>query len=171
VRLSEADRRTIAGWSAECALRTLALFEAAAPGDDRPRAAIDGARAFSRGEARERAVVGLAVRAHAAAREVRDAAAISAARSAGTAAAVAAMHAPETLGTARHALGAAMYAALARELSAGGNPLAADAEVRWALGHASAAVRAAYASIAPPRASGSRLGSLEARLDAGLRQT
>ncbi len=35
--LSEADRRCVAAWAADCAERVLPLFEAEAPGDGRPR--------------------------------------------------------------------------------------------------------------------------------------
>ncbi|WP_396327848.1 putative immunity protein [Jatrophihabitans lederbergiae] len=38
--LSEADRRLIAAWAADCAERVLGIFEAEAPDDDRPRALI-----------------------------------------------------------------------------------------------------------------------------------
>ncbi|HKV67788.1 MAG TPA: hypothetical protein VJN72_06835, partial [Gaiellales bacterium] len=48
--LSEADRRVVAAWAADCAERVLALFEAEAPGDRRPREAIARARAFAGGE-------------------------------------------------------------------------------------------------------------------------
>ena len=48
--LSEAERRRVAAWAADCAERVLGLFEAEAPADDRPRAAIARARAFGRGE-------------------------------------------------------------------------------------------------------------------------
>jgi hypothetical protein len=79
--LSEDDRRVLAAWAADCAERTLSLFEAEAPNDPRPRAAIDGLRAFARGELRIGPVRALAARAHAAAREVGHPAA--AAREAG----------------------------------------------------------------------------------------
>jgi hypothetical protein len=48
--LSEADRRIVAVWAADCAERVLRLFEAEAPGDSRPRDAIARTRAFARGE-------------------------------------------------------------------------------------------------------------------------
>src|SRR4051794_31895148 len=48
--LSEVDRRAVAGWAADCADRVLPIFEAAAPGDDRPRQSIMRTRAFARGE-------------------------------------------------------------------------------------------------------------------------
>jgi len=39
--LSEDDRRVLAVWAADCAERTLSLFEAQAPSDTRARDAID----------------------------------------------------------------------------------------------------------------------------------
>ena len=48
--LSEADRRIVAVWAADCAERVLGLFEAEAPGDSRARDAIAQTRAFARGE-------------------------------------------------------------------------------------------------------------------------
>jgi hypothetical protein len=48
--LSEADRRIVAAWAADCSERVLGWFEAEAPGDERPRDAINRARAFARGE-------------------------------------------------------------------------------------------------------------------------
>jgi hypothetical protein len=50
--LSEDDRRVLAAWAANCAERVLPLFEARAPGDARPREAVDGVRAFAREELR-----------------------------------------------------------------------------------------------------------------------
>ncbi|WP_368856134.1 putative immunity protein, partial [Microbacterium paraoxydans] len=48
--MTEAERRTVAAWAADCAERALPLFEAEAPGDDRPRDAVARTRAFARGE-------------------------------------------------------------------------------------------------------------------------
>jgi len=50
--LSEADRRLVGPWAADCAERVLPLFEAKAPSDTRPRQAIEGIRAFAAGEKR-----------------------------------------------------------------------------------------------------------------------
>lgn len=65
--LSEADRRIVAAWAANCAERVLGLFEAEARGDGRPREATDGLRAFARGELRVWPARSLAGHAHAAA--------------------------------------------------------------------------------------------------------
>jgi hypothetical protein len=139
--LSQADRRTVAVWAADCAERVLGLFESEAPGDSRPREAIARTRAFARGEldgAREirRRFVG-----QGAAREVSAPAAVAAARAAGQAAAVAHMGA--------HALGAAAYAAKAAGLATPGRPQAVSTEIRWQLDHMSAAARTAVRQLPP----------------------
>jgi hypothetical protein len=139
--LSVSDRRIAAAWAADCAERVLRVFEAEAPGDRRPRDAIDRTRAFARGElgvageVRRRFVGG------GAARDVRAPAAAAAARAAGQAAAVAHMGA--------HALGAAAYAAKAAGLAAPDQHVAVAEEIRWQLSHMSAPVRAALRLLPP----------------------
>ncbi len=140
--LSETDRRVVAVWAADCAERVLELFEAAAPGDARPRQAIAGLRAFARGELRVWPARTLAGHAHAAAREIKDSpAAVAAARAAGQAAATAHMGA--------HALGAAAYAAKATGLA---DPDRADAvtqEIGWQIEHLSPPARVALGQLPP----------------------
>ena len=172
--LSEAERRVVAVWGADCAERVLELFEAEAPGDSCPRDAIARVRAFARGEStvseeiRRRFVNG------GAARDAHAPAAAAAARAAGQAAAIAHMGA--------HALGAAAYAAKAAGLAAPGRPEAVDEEVRWQLRHMSPAARAALRKLPPvgENASGPLgpgllasgiLGSVIRDLQAGLTQT
>jgi len=133
--LSEADRRTVAGWAADCAERVLPLFEAEAPDDDRPRDAIARARAFSRGELRAADEIRRRFVAGRAANAVTSPAAVAAARAAAQASGVAHMGA--------HALGAAAYAAKAAGLALPGRPDALDEEVRRQLHHMSADARAA----------------------------
>lgn len=150
--LSEDDRRVLAPWAADCAERALPIFEAQAPTDTRPREAIEGARAFARGELRIGRLRAFAAAAHRAAREVGEPAAVAAARAAGHAAAVAHM--------AAHARGAPAYGALAARLAAPANEAAADDEIRWASAHASPAVRDVLRRLPPPRAEGGLLGEL-----------
>jgi hypothetical protein len=139
--LSEADRRAVAAWAADCAERVLPIFEAAAPGDGRPRNLLARTRAFARGELdvaegiRRRFAGGVP------AGEVRAPAAAAAARAAGQAAA------PPHMGA--HALGAAAYAAKAAGLAAPDRTNAISEEVRWQLDHTSAAVRAALRLLPP----------------------
>lgn len=139
--LSEADRRVLATWAADCAERTLPLFEAQAPDDRRPRDAVDGLRAFARGERRIGELRALSAQAHAAARDVTDPAAVAAARAAGQAAAVVHM--------AAHARGV-VYAVVAAGLASPQNPAAGPEEARWQLDHASAEVRQVLRRLPPP---------------------
>ena len=139
--LSEADRRLVAGWAADCAERALSLFEAEAPTDDRPRAAIARARAFARGELntadeiRSRFVGGVP------AAEVKVPAAAAAARAAGQAVGVCHMGA--------HALGAAAYAVKALSLAVPNRPEAVEDEIRWQLRHMTYEVKDALRALPP----------------------
>lgn len=139
--LSEAERRLVAAWAAECAERVLGLFEAEAPSDDRPRAAIARARAYARGELDTAAEIRRRFAGGVRAGEVRSSAALAAARAAGQAAAVCHMGA--------HALGAAAYAARAAGLAAPEHPQSAQDEIRWQLAHMTAEVRAALRALPP----------------------
>lgn len=139
--LSEADRRIVAGWAADCAERVLGCFESQAPADSRPRDAIARTRAFAGGELGVADEIRRRFRAAGAAREVSAPAAIAAARAAGQAAAIPHMGA--------HALGAAAYAAKAAGLAAPDEPEAVSDEIRWQLGHMSEAVRAALRRLPP----------------------
>ena len=84
--------------AAATAEHVLAHFEARHPRDERPRRAIEAARAWARGELTVTGARAAAFAAHAAAREATDAAARFAARAAGHAAATA-----HVAGHARHA--------------------------------------------------------------------
>jgi len=101
-RLDALDQRALALWAARCAEHALPHFERERPPDDRPRQAIEAARAWARGEIRCGATRAAAVAAHAAARACAAPAARHAARAAG--------HAAATAHMAAHARGAAGYA-------------------------------------------------------------
>jgi hypothetical protein len=116
---SRTNHRKLTIWAADCAERVLPYFEERCPEDNRPRKAIEAARAWAQtGVFKMAAVRKAALAAHAAAREVEeDNAARSAARAAGQALATA--HVPS------HAIVAAIYAATAvRDAT---NPSDADA--------------------------------------------
>jgi hypothetical protein len=86
--LSETDRRIVAAWAADCAERVLGLFEAEAPGDGRPRAAIARTPAFACGEPDVAEEIARRFEGGGAARDVMTPQAVAAARAAGQAAAV-----------------------------------------------------------------------------------
>jgi len=109
-RLDEEDHKSLAVWAAECAEHVLPCFEEKHPKDDRPRKAIEAARAWARGEIRCGAARAAALAAHAAARDTEDAAARAAARAAG--------HAVATAHVAGHARHAGAYAVNAAAVAA-----------------------------------------------------
>lgn len=169
ITLSLDDRRLLGSWTADCAERVLPLFEAKAPSDTRPREAIEGIRIFARGGRRTVQLRSVALAALAAAREVGDPSATAAAQAAGYAAATAYTKALSAPHHAKHALGPPVYAALARELAAGDGPGVGDEEIRWAIDHASPAVRQIVGRW-PARVTGrTGLSVLFYQLDSGLR--
>jgi hypothetical protein len=138
--LSEAERRVLAAWAADCAERVLELFEAEAPGDRGVRESIARARAFARGELGVAEEIRRRFVRQSAARDV-SASAAAAVRAAGQAASVAHMGA--------HALGAAAYAAKAVALAAADQPAAVRKEIDWQIGHMSPEVKAALRQLPP----------------------
>lgn len=123
--LDEASHRLLASWAAVCAEHVLPLFTARYPEDDRPRRAIETARAWSRGEVTVGEARQAAFAAHAAARSASDAAAREVARAAG--------HAVATAHMADHELGAAFFAIRAVRLAseAAEAMTAGEVECRW----------------------------------------
>ena len=171
--LSEADRRLVAAWAADCAERVLGLFETEAPHDDRPRALIARTRGFARGELNTAEEIRSRFTGGVGARDVLSPAAAAAARAAGQAVAICHMGA--------HALGAAAYAVKAAGLAEPDRPEAVEEEIRWQLDHMSAEVRAALRSLPPigenlsgPLGPGllasGQLGTIIRNLQAGLTQ-
>ncbi|HEX5467369.1 MAG TPA: hypothetical protein VFW92_11935 [Candidatus Limnocylindrales bacterium] len=135
--LSDEDHHLLALWAADCAEHVLPLFQEVRPDDDRPRRAIELARAWARGEIRMTESRTSAGHADAAARDLRGAAR-HAAYAAAQAAAVA--HVPA------HELGAAAYAIRAVQAAAAGvepGTTAATTDPRTGRGARDAAARAA----------------------------
>ena len=122
--LEDADHRLLAIWAADCADHVLHYFEATRPRDDRPRNAIELARAWARGEVPWSEARTAAGHANGAARDLTGAAR-NAAYAAAQAAAVGHV--------AAHELGAAAYAikAVWAAASAGDRVEAGRAECRW----------------------------------------
>jgi hypothetical protein len=122
--LTDADHRLLALWAATCAEHVLGLFERARPGDDRPRRAIELARAWTRGEVGMMVSRAAAGHANAAARDLRGAPRF---------AAYAAAQAAAVAHVAAHELGAAAYAIKAVRAAASDETSedASRAECRW----------------------------------------
>jgi hypothetical protein len=169
--LSDADRRTVAPWAADCAERALGWCESCPPGDRRAREAIARTRAFARGEIGAAEMIRRRFDPAGATARDLPAAAVAAARSAGQAAAVAHMGA--------HALGAAAYAAHAAGLAADDQAQGTRQEIAWQLHHLTAAARHALLKLpavgtdragplGPGRLSSGSLGRIIGELQAGL---
>jgi hypothetical protein len=161
--------RALGSWAADCAERALPVYEKHAASDSRPRAAIEGIRVFACGGKRTAQLRSLALQAHAAAREVGDPAAATAARAAGVAAASAYTHPLADVHQTKHIVGPAAYAALALELDQGSDPSIGDGEVRWAIEHVTSEVRETLLQMPARQAGNSRLDTLLYELDAGIR--
>ncbi|WP_119697189.1 putative immunity protein [Microbacterium halotolerans] len=123
--LSDADRRTIARWAADCAERVLVLFEAEPIAEEQVRDAVARARAYGNGQSTAADEIGKRLVAVKAASAATTPAGAAAARAVGQASAVAHMGA--------HALGAAAYAAKAVSLANPARPDAVQDELRWQL--------------------------------------
>ena len=119
-RVDEQDYKLLALWAADCAEHVLAYFKEKHPQDDRPRNAIEAARAWARGEITISEARTAALAAHAAARGADDRAACAAARSAG--------HAAATAHVAAHASAAAAYAVKAVNAAHGAASAAKERE-------------------------------------------
>jgi len=118
--LTDGDHHLLALWAAHCAEHVLPLFERERPSDERPRQAIEAARAWARGEVRMMEARAVGGHAMGAARELRGAARF-AAYAAGQAAVVAHV--------AAHELGAAAYAIKAVRAARG--EAAGQLECQW----------------------------------------
>jgi hypothetical protein len=132
--LTDSDHHLLALWAASCAEHVLAYFESARPEDERPRHAIEQARAWARGEIKMTQARAAGGHAMGAARDLGGAAR-HAAYAAGQAAVVAHVAAHE-LGAAAYAIKAARAAAPAGEGESAGR-----LECRWQRDQLPAAIR------------------------------
>lgn len=169
----QAVLRAAALWAADCAERALPLFERRHPADTRPRAAIAEGRAFGQGKKRDKHLRIVALAAFRAGKDV-DEPSKYAARAASLAAAIAYTHTDLQTGLpgirqARHVLGPAVYAALALETAAGGDPQVGDEEARRAIESAPPEVRHLLGYLPPQPQETGRLGVLFSEIDAALR--
>ncbi len=132
--LQDADHHLLANWAADYAQHVLPFFDEIQPDDDRPRRAIEMARAWARGESTMSQARTAAGHANAAARNLTGAARY-AAYAAGQAAAVAHVAAHE-LGAAAYAIKAARAAAPDGEAEAAGR-----LECAWQRAHLPSQIR------------------------------
>lgn len=125
--LSDAERRSLAQWAADCAERVFPLFEGSDSAKVTLQDALDRTRAYSVGEADTATEISKRFGGGRVASEARSLAGAAAARAIGQASAVAHMGA--------HSLGAAGYAVNAVVLAHPGEPDKQDSESAWQLAH------------------------------------
>ncbi len=170
IALDLAEPRAVTAYAAACAEPALPLFERERPDDPRPRAALEQARVFADGGARNKALRVTALDANRAGREAQDqgfAAAADAARACGAAAAAAYLHPLAKATQVLHILGSAAHAARALELDADTSAGAAHLEAARTLANP---VVVRVLRRYPPAPSGrGRIGELARTLDALLR--
>ena len=167
--LSLESLRALGSWAADCAERALSVYETHADSDPRPRAAIQGIRAFAGGGKRIAHLRSLALSAFSAAREADDPAAAAAARAAGLAASSAYTHPLADVQQTKHIVGPAAYAALALELNQGGDHSVGDNEVIWAIEHVTPEVRAILLQMPAREIGRTRLENIMYQIDVSIR--
>ena len=167
--LSLESLRALGSWAADCAERALPVYENSATSDSRPRAAIEGIRAFAGGGKRTAQLRSLALSAFSAAREADNPAATAAARAAGLAASSAYTHPLADVQQTKHIVGPAAYAALALELKQGGDHSIGDHEVIWAIEHVPSEVREILLQMPAREIGRTRLENLMYKIDGSIR--
>ena len=167
--LSLESLRSLGSWAADCAERALSVYENDAHADSRPRAAIEGIRIFAGGGKRTAQLRSLALAAFSAARDAGNPAAAAAARAAGLAASSAYTHPLADVQQTKHIVGPAAYAALALELSQGGDPSIGDNEVTWAIEHVTPEVREVLLQMPAREMGRTRLENIMYKIDISIR--
>lgn len=168
--LTEDDLRHITRWAILCAARALPVFEAAVPGDTRPREAIAAAVAFAEGGPRTGVLRKAAWGAQAAARAVDVPAAKAAARAAIAAAGAPYTHPIETPHQINHVLGPAAYAIQALSIGTTNEAAATEMELRQLIALASPEIRRIVGKLPARKPSKGAFHALLYRLDTALRR-
>lgn len=163
VALSQDDIQCVVAFAATCARRALPFFEAAHPGDLRPRSAIDSAASFAGTGHRTAELRRLAWDAHKAAREVTESLATDAALAAMHAAGAAFLHPLYSPHQVKHILGSAVHLVLT-------DSDAAAEQIEWIEAEAGATLRSVLRRFPPPIAGRTRFGAVMVRLDTELRR-
>lgn len=167
--LSDDELRSVARFAVESAQDVLAVFEAADPGDARPRAAIDAAWAFVDGGRRIALLRTTSLDAHRAAATASTEPAALAARAAGDAAAAAYLHPIAKATQVGHILRATASAARIAELQAEDDPEAGHSVLDDACRRASPILVDVLRRYPSPPTGRSRVSQLMVTLDALLR--
>ncbi len=163
------ELRAVARFVTECAQDVLAVFEDAAPLDNRPRAAIDAAWEFINGAQRTRLQRVTSLDAHRAAAEASTEATRLAARCAGDAASAAYLHPIAQASQVGHILRAPASAARIAELGAGNDAAVGESSIERARSRATPVVIDVLSRYPPALSGNNRVAQLMVALDTALR--
>lgn len=169
VELTMEELRTVVRYVAKSAEWVLPVFEEAAPGDPRPRAAVEAAWEFANGARRTMLQRVAAVDAHRAAKDAPTETARLAARAAGDAAAAAYLHPIAKATQVGHILRGAACAARVAELHADDDPAVGDRLIEQASRRATPVLVDVLVRYPPAPTGRSRVAHLMSTLDALLR--
>ncbi|MFE4501935.1 putative immunity protein [Rhodococcus sp. NPDC056743] len=164
------ELRTVARFAAESAQQLLSAFEAEAPDDRRPRAALDAAWAFADGDPRTNLQRVTALDAHRAAKENGSEIGQLAARACGDAAAAAYLHPIARATQVGHILRAAACAARVAELDADGDEAAAAQSIKSTCDRATSVLLDVLGWYPAAPVGKSRLAQIMSTLDVSLRR-
>lgn len=167
--LTPDELRAVVHFVHASAQAVLPVFEAAVPGDERPRAAAAAAQQFVEGAPRSRLQRQTSTDAHRAAGSAPTESATLAARAAGDAASAAYLHPIAKAHQVGHILRAAACAARIAEIEAGDDPAVGAAAIEKARLRATPAVIDVLLRYPPAPSGGNRIAQLMATLDAALR--
>lgn len=165
------ELRVVARFATESAEDVLPAYEAAVPGDGRPRAAVDSAWVFINGERRTNRQRVASSDAHRAAKEAKTEVARLAARSAGDAAGAAYLHPVAKAHQVGHILRATAAAARVVELIEGDDPTVGIVLIERARQRATPVLVDVLRRYPVARVSSDRVAELMSTLDAALRSS
>lgn len=163
------ELQSLGKWAADCAERSLTIYENIEKNDNSPRQAINGIREFATNGKRTNTLRKMAFEAYRASSETQDKAASAAAKAASLAAASAYTHPFKDIHQAKHILGPAAYSALAIELLRNGDTTVGAQEIEWAVLHANQDIAALLKKMPEYNGKGKRINQLFHILDWGIR--
>jgi len=161
------DLQNAVKWAIEYVERSLNIYESHFPDDDRPRKAIEGAKAFSENGKRTNALRKLAIEAYKASREKTGSASM-AANAASLAAALAFTHPFRDKKQAEHILGPIAYSALSIEMEYN-DKVKGDEVISSAIEKANSQIAKMLNEFPEHENSNDRLKELLNNLDNGIR--
>ena len=163
------ELQSLGQWAADCAERSLSIYENMEKNDTRPRQAIRAIREFVTNGKRTNSLRKMALEAYRASWETKDRAASAAAKAAGLAAASAYTHPFKDIHQAKHILGPAAYSAFAIELLQNADPIVGEQQLEWAVDKANPDIAGLLKKMPEHNSGGKRINQLFHILDWGIR--